>query len=501
MALIFPPPIVPDALAHGTRVRIDPHVEFFADGRLLVGGSPRRLSRVRPQAQDVVTRLRRAGAEGVVLESVTDRAIGRIFIDRGIVHPVVASETGAVAVDIVIPTRDRLEQVDRLLRSLARPGVVVVDDESVDEAGLAEVVTSSHGRVVRHARNAGPAAARNTGIAATSAPFVAFIDSDCIASPDWPDTLMGHFDDPRVAMVASRIVHESDGSGLVDQFESFTCALDAGPDPAAVGPSSPCVSVPSTAIVVRRAALEDGGFDEEIRVGEDIDLVWRLVEAGWLVRHEPSSVVRHDSITDYLAWMLRHFEYGTFAGRFDARHPELFGRPLAWWSAAVAGTLVSGHPGVAASICGARLAHRWWSIRDLPDAGAIAFSITKNELSYELQGLSAMVRSHGWPVGAAILLCTPWSPAARRAGIVIIGPVVWEWASRRPAIGLVPFVVLRLSKDVAEGTGVIVSFARRGSVRPLLPKVRFPRIRVPRRPSTKSFLRRRQGHPAGPSRG
>ena len=50
--------------------------------------------------------------------------------------------------------------------------------------------------------------------------------------------------------------------------------------------------VPTAALVVRRAAL-GGGFDETMRYGEDVDLVWRLVEAGHRVRYEPAVQVAH----------------------------------------------------------------------------------------------------------------------------------------------------------------------------------------------------------------
>ena len=44
-----------------------------------------------------------------------------------------------------------------------------------------------------------------------------------------------------------------------------------------------------------RSPRSSGGFDDGLRVGEDVDLVWRLLEAGWRVRYEPSVTVRHAS--------------------------------------------------------------------------------------------------------------------------------------------------------------------------------------------------------------
>ena len=48
--------------------------------------------------------------------------------------------------------------------------------------------------------------------------------------------------------------------------------------------------MPTAALVVRRAVLEDG-LDTALRYGEDVDLVWRLHDAGWRVRYDPAVVV------------------------------------------------------------------------------------------------------------------------------------------------------------------------------------------------------------------
>ena len=60
--------------------------------------------------------------------------------------------------------------------------------------------------VIRHARSKGPAAARNTGLAACSTDFVAFLDSDVVPRRGWLEALLGHFCDPAVALAAPRIV-------------------------------------------------------------------------------------------------------------------------------------------------------------------------------------------------------------------------------------------------------------------------------------------------------
>ena len=70
-----------------------------------------------------------------------------------------------------------------------------------------------------------------------------------------------------------------------------------------------------------RRSRQVGGFDPSLRVGEDVDLVWRLVEAGWRARYEPQSVVGHRPRATLAALLRQRFGYGRSAGALDRRHP------------------------------------------------------------------------------------------------------------------------------------------------------------------------------------
>src|SRR5262249_61183376 len=78
--------------------------------------------------------------------------------------------------------------------------------------------------------------------------------------------------------------------------------LDQGGQPARVAPLTRVSYVPTAALLARRRAL-GGGFDERLRYGEDVDLVWRLTGAGWRVRYEPAVEVHH-AATGSLAGVL-----------------------------------------------------------------------------------------------------------------------------------------------------------------------------------------------------
>ena len=80
--------------------------------------------------------------------------------------------------------------------------------------------------------------------------------------------------------------------------------------------------VPSAAIICRRTVLKDvGGFDETLRSGEDVDLCWRLVEAGARLRYEPIALVAHDHRTQLREWFARKAFYGESAAPLSVRHP------------------------------------------------------------------------------------------------------------------------------------------------------------------------------------
>ena len=222
------------------------------------------------------------------------------------------------------------------------PRVIVVDDGSCDPAAIARVASGAGARVLRREVNGGPRAARNTGLAAADTPLVAFLDSDCVPAPGWLDALLPHFADPAVGAVAPRIVPDEPGRTWLARYEGASSTLDMGARASIVRPGSRVPYVPGAALVVRRAAARTG-FAETMRVGEDVDFVWRLAASGWRVRYEPAAAMRHRHRVRLPEWFARRRDYGTSAAILEQCHPGTV-RPLyisAWtalaWLAAAAG--------------------------------------------------------------------------------------------------------------------------------------------------------------------
>src|SRR6202035_1804393 len=269
----------------GFGLRPDPGSSLLASGTVLVGGAPVRVLRLTPAGA------RQGGA------------------------------WGPGDVTVVIPVRDRQAELARCLAGLVQlPRVIVVDDGSGDPAAIARIAARAGARVLHRDVNGGPAAARNAGLAAADTPLVAFLDSDCVPRPGWLDALVPHFADPAVGAVAPRIVPDEPGRSWLARYEGASSTLDMGARESIVRPGSPVPYVPGAALVVRRAAAGTG-FVEAMRVGEDVDFVWRLAASGWRVRYEPAATMPHQHRVRLKRWFARRKEYGTSAAILEQRHP------------------------------------------------------------------------------------------------------------------------------------------------------------------------------------
>ncbi|HET7760890.1 MAG TPA: glycosyltransferase, partial [Phycicoccus sp.] len=258
----------------GLRFAPDPTVEVRSGGRVLLGGSPLRVVRLTDAGAEVA---RQALDGEPVPPGRGPSALVRRLLDGGLVHPVPSTGPfGADAVTVVIPVRG--EVPPDLLAGLGPvAAVVVVDDASPVPVTVPDrTPTGAPVTVVRRPERGGPAAARNTGLAAVGTELVAFVDADCVPRPGWLDGLLPHLADPRVAVVAPRIVPVAldSGAGVLARYEATRSALDLGPRPARVRARSRVSFVPSAALLARVEVLRGvGGFDADMAVGEDVDLV------------------------------------------------------------------------------------------------------------------------------------------------------------------------------------------------------------------------------------
>jgi mycofactocin system glycosyltransferase len=473
-------PAAPEGrLPDGFAVRLDPHARARDGGTALLGGSPLRLLRLSPRARELLR-----GGNRLVVGDGSSAVLAARLLDAGLAHPDLPVAEGGPDVTVVVPVKDRPAGVARLLAALrGDPAtrdlpVVVVDD------GSAEPVRVDGARVLRHTVARGPAAARNAGLRVAATPLVAFLDSDCVPRAGWLAALRPHLADPRLAVVAPRIVALPDGPrSWLTPYETAASALDMGTAPAAVRPLSAVSYVPSAALLVRRAALGHG-FDETMRVAEDVDLVWRLTAAGWRVRYDPGAAVAHEHPAATVEWLRRRAFYGTGAALLAARHGSAVAPVVLSPETALAwGLAVSGRrwgrtaaAGVLA-VSTVRLARRLARPGGSPPA-ALAAALAARGVGASGRALARAVTRHHWPVAvpAAVL-----SRRARRWVLAAAaGDALLAWWPQRHRVGPVRFAVARRLEDLAYGAGLWA-----GAIR-----ARDPRALLPARPRSSAVGRR-----------
>lgn len=466
-------PRLPDGFA----VQVDRRVRVLGAGSALLGGSPTRLLRLAPAARELL------GDGRLEVHDAVSAQLARTLLDATVAHPRPAGGPSHRDVTIVVPVRNNLFGLRRLLGSLRGLRVIIVDDGSAipvrdgDVSGLHCQV-----EVISHPRSKGPAAARNTGLAATATDFVAFLDSDVVPRRGWLEALLGHFSDPAVALVAPRIVGLSHSDNLVARYEAVRSSLDLGRREAPVVPYGTVSYVPSAAIICRRSTLvEMGGFDETMGVGEDVDLCWRLVELGARLRYEPIALVAHDHRTAMRDWFSRKAFYGQSAAPLAVRHPDktaplvISGWTLVLWLLLAMG---SGMGYLASVVIAALTARRIANTLDGVDSQPrdVAVVAARGVGSAALQLASAICR-HYWPIAllAALLF-------RRCRQIVLIAAVVdgvADWLSRHSnvddetrQIGVLGYLMLKRLDDIAYGLGLWTGMARERNLHPLKPQIR-----------------------------
>jgi mycofactocin system glycosyltransferase len=412
--------------------------------------------------------------------------LARTLLDATVAHPRPAGGPSHRDVTVVIPVRDNACGLRRLVTSLRGLRIIVVDDGSAvpvepdDFAG-----TGANIEVLRHPQSRGPAAARNTGLAACATDFVAFLDSDVVPRRGWLEALLGHFCDPTVALVAPRIVGLPQSDHLLARYEAVRSSLDLGQREAPVIPYGPVSYVPSAAIVCRTKALREvGGFDDTLRAGEDVDLCWRLVETGARLRYEPIALVAHDHRTLLRDWVVRKAFYGSSAAPLSARHPDktaplvISGSALAMWILLAIGSTIGYLASLAvAALTGRRIAKKMQGAET--QVWDIVVVAARGLWSAALQLASAVCR-HYWPVALAAAIV---SRHCRRAVIIaaVIDGVV-DWANHKidsdgdiKPVGLLPYLVLKRLDDLAYGLGVWGGVVRERNLGPLKPQIRTRR--------------------------
>jgi mycofactocin system glycosyltransferase len=449
--------------------RLAQHVELMErDGAsFLVAKTPLSVLRLNRSLAELV---KRCQAGSVAAQSEGEAAVLEQLVAKGFAERV---RTGAAlpsplpSVSIVIPVKDREGELQRCLDSIARVDypqelvqVIVVDDGSSDDS--ARVARESGALVIPSGGTGrGPAAARNVGARAARGEILAFIDSDCTASPEWLAELLPAFTDAAVAAVGG-LVDGMCTASVVDRYEAVMSSLTLGSRERFGSGGDDTFYLPSCNLLVRRAPfLEVGGFADAMHVGEDVDLTWRLRDQGRTIAYLPAGRICHEHRSTPRSFMSRRFDYGTSEGTLQRLHPRRHKRmvipPLlalllslicmvpftGGWSLLPAAGLLA----VDATLVRRRMVRRLIPLGlftlvagRMRALGSLVYYLSYHLVRYYLTPLVAIALfvPHFWAVPAAAFLCA--------AGV--------DYAVKRPHLSFAGFAGVYLMEQVAYGSGV-----------------------------------------------
>ncbi len=215
-----------------------------------------------------------------------------------------------VAISVIVAVKNGLPWLHEQLRALesqqcsAPWEIVVADNASTD--GTSAVVQSyatedRRLRLVDASSVKGPAATRNLGVGAARGEILAFCDADDVVHPGWVESWLPALGEADVA---------------AGRNDTWSLNGETPPRPAVPKPPPQArqfgflEAAGSGNMAVRRDAFESvGGFDEELLVGEDTDLCWRLQLAGHKFTIGEGVISRRER-SGTVALLKRSIQYG-----------------------------------------------------------------------------------------------------------------------------------------------------------------------------------------------
>jgi GT2 family glycosyltransferase len=311
----------------------------------------------------------------------------------------------APRVSVVVCTYNGGRTLDQCLRSLAALNypdcqVIVVDDGSTDDT---RAILARHPFALAiHQPNRGLSVARNVGLVAATGEIVAYTDSDCYADPDWLTHLVYQIERSGAAAVGGPNLTPPDGC-------LAACVAASPGQPTHVLESDQVAEhIPGCNMAFRRdALLAINGFDPVYRkAGDDVDVCWRLQQAGEWITFAPGAFVWHHRRQGPKSYLRQQSGYGEAESLLLFKHPDKFNsRGEGKWRGVLYGAFLQGvrsdRPIIYRGVFGRGL------FQCIYRAGPAHWAMLPSTLEWHaaalLIALCGFVWPAGWVIGAVML--------------------------------------------------------------------------------------------------
>ncbi len=228
----------------------------------------------------------------------------------------------SIVIPVRNPSRDLIECLESLIRldyPQDRLEIIVVEDGNSD-IGLD--LSAFPVKRLSLAESQGPGTARNIGARQATGEILAFLDADCIADKNWLRDILPFFTIEGIGAVGGFV----DGyyrRSLLDRYEEVSSSLNLGSRLLLEGDTESTLYVPTCNMLIKRQVfLSSGGFNDGWRLGEDVDLCWKMRKWGYSLLYLPAGRVAHKHRNRLGQMLRRRSDYGSSEAALYRTHPE-----------------------------------------------------------------------------------------------------------------------------------------------------------------------------------
>ena len=198
-------------------------------------------------------------------------------------------------VSVIIPSYNSRHTIFECIKSCQamqypqKIEIIVVDDGSKDGSGE-ELAKRKDIVFIRKEKNAGKAAALNTGLAHAHGPIVACVDSDTYPAPDALRRCVGYFEkDPKVGAVVL-FVNTASPKNWLERMQQIEYWISFGFFFRTLSAIGGLYVTPGPMALYRKEIFDKlGGYDEK-NLGEDMEIALRMQKNGWKIRIAPNAI-------------------------------------------------------------------------------------------------------------------------------------------------------------------------------------------------------------------
>ena len=236
-------------------------------------------------------------------------------------------------ISVIVPAYNSEKTIQNTISSILNQPIkevidlIVVDDGSTDKT--AKIVRQFSNVKYIYQKNSGPASARNRGAQEADGDLLFFTDSDCIPHQDWILKMLPHFAEPKVGVVAGSYGISNQNSWLARCIHTEIIYRHHQ-----LLPRYPKVFGSYNFGIKRKIFELVGGFNTDYRFasGEDNDLSYKILKAGYQIYFEKESVVDHFHTEQFNKYLFEQFRHGYWRTKMYFDHPHMgWGDDYTFW--------------------------------------------------------------------------------------------------------------------------------------------------------------------------